>query len=162
MSELSDLSMSNPSMLIDGFGTPAYSLIVPHLYQGAFPDWYAIPDDVKVVVSCSTGAPPFVSDRQHIHCPFDDDVIIPDKTKHRILQTAAWVGSFVREKTTVLVHCRAGINRSSLITALAIKYIKPDVRMSTIIELIRTNRDKACLMNEEFERYLYKFERGEW
>lgn len=51
-----------------------------------------------------------------------------------------------------LVHCQAGLNRSSLIAARALMLQGMDAKSS--IQLIRARRSPACLCNKSFEKWL--------
>lgn len=53
----------------------------------------------------------------------------------------------------VLVHCQAGINRSNLTAALALRKWK-GLNAVEAIELLRSKRSNAVLANRSFENYL--------
>lgn len=59
-----------------------------------------------------------------------------------------------RTEGTVLVHCQAGINRSSLIIGAALLAAGDVSTGQDAIDLIRARRDRACLVNPAFERYI--------
>lgn len=64
---------------------------------------------------------------------------------------ARWVVSRVKEGPT-LVHCQAGLNRSSLVAGRALTmmgYTGPQA-----IKLLRDQRSPACLCNKSFEEWL--------
>jgi protein-tyrosine phosphatase len=54
----------------------------------------------------------------------------------------------------VLCHCQAGLNRSSLISGLAL--ILDGYEPEEAIRLLRTSRSPAVLCNGSFERWLLK------
>ena len=64
---------------------------------------------------------------------------------------AAWVNS-CRESGPVLVHCEAGLNRSSLVAARAL--MLGGMTADEAIGLIREKRSPACLCNPAFEAHL--------
>lgn len=63
----------------------------------------------------------------------------------------------IRSGQSVLSVCRAGINRSSLISGLLLREIT-ELSPEAIIDLIRERRDPECLNNEDFRKVvLYGF-----
>ena len=78
-----------------------------------------------------------------------DEAGIPDKAKLEAL--AAWVNEKAAIAPT-LVHCQAGLNRSGLVTTLAL--IRRGMTPDDAIRLIRTKRSPAVLCNQTFERWL--------
>lgn len=52
----------------------------------------------------------------------------------------------------ILIHCQAGLNRSSLVTGLLLRRLGHTG--DDAVKLIRRARDEACLCNEDFERYV--------
>lgn len=60
----------------------------------------------------------------------------------------------------VLIRCQAGLNRSSLITALVL--IKDGYTALEAIELIRTKRSEHALFNPAFARWLVDNDPHEW
>jgi len=57
-----------------------------------------------------------------------------------------------REDGPTLVHCQAGLNRSSLVAARAL--VLGGMTADDAIALIREKRSPACLCNPAFERWL--------
>jgi len=51
-----------------------------------------------------------------------------------------------------LVHCQAGINRSGLVTALAL--VEEGMKAVDAIALLRAKRSPAVLCNRAFEQWL--------
>jgi protein-tyrosine phosphatase len=64
---------------------------------------------------------------------------------------AAWINE-CRATGPVLVHCQAGLNRSSLVAARAL--VLEGMQPAEAIALIRAKRSSACLCNPAFERWL--------
>jgi protein-tyrosine phosphatase len=52
----------------------------------------------------------------------------------------------------VLIRCQAGMNRSSLITAMVL--MKEGLSSDEAIDLIRKQRSEYCLSNQHFVEYL--------
>jgi len=71
------------------------------------------------------------------------------------------VRSWLRSGKKVLIHCQAGLNRSSLVMARVLME-HYDLSAREAIDLIRSQRSPICLCNADFESYLLKFDRGEW
>ena len=57
----------------------------------------------------------------------------------------------------VLVHCQAGLNRSSLVVARVLMK-KWSMSANEAISTIRNQRSQTCLCNETFENYLRSFD----
>jgi hypothetical protein len=74
-----------------------------------------------------------------------------DQAVEQIPALAAWV-NICRKDGPVLVHCQAGLNRSSLVVAMAL--ILEGSTADAAIALIRQKRSPACLCNPAFENWL--------
>jgi len=86
-----------------------------------------------------------------IHCPFEDNSnIMGGNTMALVFATAKLVAEAHKAGGKILVTCYAGINRSALITALALRVLGHSAFFA--IESIRSNRNKRCLENKVFER----------
>jgi len=86
-----------------------------------------------------------------IVAPLQDGYKIPDVTMlHRL---ADMVNEYSALGKTY-VHCTAGINRSSLIVALAL--IKRGGNPRDVVKLLRQVRGSDVLSNEVFEQWLYE------
>lgn len=74
------------------------------------------------------------------------------------------LADWVNEKRLIgptLVHCQAGLNRSALVTALALVRAKLPLTAKTpsdAIALLRDQRSPAVLCNSAFERWLLAYE----
>lgn len=66
-------------------------------------------------------------------------------------ELAAWVNE-KRAIGPTLVHCQAGLNRSALVTALAL--IRSGSTPDEAISLLRKQRSPAVLCNSSFEKWL--------
>lgn len=58
----------------------------------------------------------------------------------------------LRDEGQVLVHCMAGINRSGMVTALAL--IKSGMKPAEAVELLRSLRDRDVLSNRSFYKWI--------
>lgn len=86
-----------------------------------------------------------------IHCPYEDsDTVVPERTLALVFATARSVAEAQRGGGTVLVTCAAGINRSALVAALAMRML--GLKPWAAVERIRANRYSYCLSNTAFRR----------
>lgn len=81
-----------------------------------------------------------------------DNGNIPDR--EQLLAVARWV-NICRKNGPVLVHCQAGLNRSSLVTGLAL--VLSGMPAADAIQKMRERRCKAVLCNKAFEQWLLNF-----
>jgi protein-tyrosine phosphatase len=70
---------------------------------------------------------------------------------------ATWV-NVCRKTAPVLVHCQAGLNRSSLVAARALMLSGKSA--DEAIKILREKRSPACLCNPAFEQYLRDIKQG--
>lgn len=80
-----------------------------------------------------------------------DSADLPDKAQIDTL--ALGVGLAVKVGIKVLVHCQAGLNRSSLVVARALM-LGWDMTADQAIDHVRGSRSPVCLCNETFENWL--------
>lgn len=87
-----------------------------------------------------------------IHCPYEDiDGVTPSKATLALIFAAARAASeAARGGGKVLITCAAGINRSALCAALAMRMM--GVRPHLAVTAIRARRYAYCLSNETFLR----------
>lgn len=76
-----------------------------------------------------------------------------DQGFDQVLDLAAWVNDR-RALGPVLVNCQAGLNRSSLVVAMALLGNSDVSTGQEAIDLIRARRDPACLCNSAFESWV--------
>ena len=74
-----------------------------------------------------------------------------DQTFEQIEELARWV-NLCRTTGPMLVHCQAGLNRSSLVAARAL--MLDGMSADDAIRIVREKRSPACLCNKAFEDYL--------
>jgi protein-tyrosine phosphatase len=131
------------------FDVPFISEIAENLWQGGCEDGMVLPDFITSIVSLYpweryeivNGA------ERHEIVMYDSE----DQAFHQVDEIAALVNR-LRQQGPVLVHCQAGLNRSSLIAARAL--MLDGMTADDAITTIRTKRSPACLCNRAFERWL--------
>ena len=121
--------------------------------------------NITLLVLAGEYQPPIQhSEIQVLHIPFDDDFQMSDQQLDAILKAvkpaAIAVADQLEQGKNALVTCWAGKNRSSLVSGLALKYLKdpedqPLFRGPEVIELIRKNRHPRCLCNPIFHDLVY-------
>ncbi len=74
-----------------------------------------------------------------------------DQSMEEVDAIARWV-NVAKQSGPILVHCQAGLNRSSLIVARAL--MLEGKSATEAIALIRSQRSPACLCNPAFEEHL--------
>lgn len=79
---------------------------------------------------------------------------MPDR--RLIEQIADWINTCV-DKGPTLVHCQAGLNRSSLVAAVALMRRHPDWSPDYVINLLRERRSPAVLCNPTFRDWLENY-----
>lgn len=80
-----------------------------------------------------------------------------EQSMEQVDAIANWINICVKDGPT-LVHCQAGLNRSSLVAARSLMLREDDWdKMYTsdeAIDLLRAKRSEACLCNPSFEKHL--------
>jgi protein-tyrosine phosphatase len=134
------------------------SEILPGLYQGPQPFEGSVLRDegFDALVLCALEIqPPDLTfpGVEVLRCPFTDEIATPSpKYLKRIHEMSAKVAQLVREGKKVVVTCHAGVNRSGLVTALAVMELT-DCSGKEAITTIRKARPFA-LTNPAFRSYL--------
>lgn len=132
------------------FDVPFISQIDDHLYIGGCTNGLQLPHEIKHVVSLYpweqyTSHPDLRSALSIVAY----DAAVPDAA--RLEAVACWINT-CRLDAPTLVHCQAGLNRSSLVTALAL--IRSGSTPADAIALLREKRSPAVLCNPAFEQWL--------
>lgn len=133
------------------FDVPFMSYIDTNLWQGGCEDGLVLPDEIVNVVSLY----PWEHYRLHDHVHSVLSVVMYDAENQDFEQIdaiARWVND-VRKDGPTLVHCQAGLNRSSLVVARAL-ITSGHLNAKAAIALIRDRRSPACLCNRAFESWL--------
>lgn len=102
-----------------------YNEIYPNLYQGGEPA-LELGYIFDYIVFCAEEIQPYEHEflpAVSLFCPFDDNGVTKPSPSEliEIYETADRVAELVQDGNKVLVTCAAGINRSGLVTALALK-----------------------------------------
>jgi protein-tyrosine phosphatase len=126
------------------------------LYQSGF---QAVPEDpselgISLIVTASKKYQRQEKHEDVILAQFKDEVGMPDwrwkQIEDMVVPAVRKMVEVLESGGGVLSVCRAGINRSSLLSGLAIKAVS-DLSPEEVIALIRTRRGFDCLFNEDFK-----------
>lgn len=135
------------------FDTTLISKIQPGLYLGGVKPRVPLPAEIEYVVSLYGGAAygwhPNVRGA-FIITDLADDALSPQGLRQ--IDLAADVALTFRDLGPTLIHCQAGLNRSSLV--MARMFTKAGMPAQEALDLIREKRSPACLCNPYFEDWL--------
>jgi protein-tyrosine phosphatase len=133
------------------FEVPFATQIAHNLWQGGCEGGLVLPDQIKHLVSL------YPWEQYQVRHELESSVTVRMYDSAggahwpQIQALGGWV-NVCRKTGPVLVHCQAGLNRSSLVVAAALVAGGDVANGAEAIELIRTQRSPACLCNESFER----------
>jgi protein-tyrosine phosphatase len=132
------------------FDVPYVSQITLNLWQGGCQDGLQLPDEIVHVVSLYPWERYFTHEKvlSELYVRMYDST---DQGFEQIDELARYVNTR-RQTGIVLVHCQAGLNRSSLVAARAL--ILAGMPPKFAIDLIRKQRSPACLCNPSFYNWL--------
>lgn len=132
------------------FDVPYISHITGNLWQGGCSTGMILPENIMHVISLY---PWEQYEVQHEIRSVLSVVMYDaeDQEFHQVNHIAKWVAACVRDAPT-LVHCQAGLNRSSLIACRALQYLGHSAKSA--ISMLRESRSPACLCNKAFENFL--------
>lgn len=133
------------------FDVPFINEIVPGLWQGGCQQGLVLPTHINYLLSL------YPWERYQINHKVRGETYVrmyddPNQALDQIEELARQVNRW-RQKGQVLVHCQAGLNRSSLVVAVAL--MQEGMSAVDAINLLRTKRSPACLCNKGFEEYLH-------
>lgn len=132
------------------FDVPFISEIAENLWQGGCKNGLILPEFIDHVVSLYPWEE-YDTQRELLTnlqiAMFDSE----DQTFEELDSIARWINE-KRKTGVVLVHCQAGLNRSSLVACRAL--MLEGMTAKQAIALIREKRSPACLCNKAFERHL--------
>lgn len=134
------------------FDVPFMSEVVPGLWQGGCESGLILPTHINYLVSLYPWERYTINHkmRGELYIRMYDD---PTQDTAQVETIARQVNEWRKAgKGNVLVHCQAGLNRSSLIIARAL--MLDGMTADDAITLIRRQRSPACLSNDGFESYL--------
>lgn len=132
------------------FSVPLVSHIEGNLWMGGCIGGVRLPDDFRFVFSLYPWEKYVIGpDTQRVELAMYDSAEMPnEKTLHDAADQV--VRALAQGKT--LVHCQAGLNRSGLVSALALMKLGRTPREA--IDLLREKRHPIVLCNEAFENWL--------
>jgi protein-tyrosine phosphatase len=132
------------------FDVPFITEIAPNLWQGGCENGLILPYHIKHLLSLYKWESYTVRHTlrtSHTVTMYDS----LDQATGDIDKWARWVNA--RRRTgAVLVHCQAGLNRSSLVVARAL--MLGGCTADDAIGIVRAKRSPACLCNGSFEGHL--------
>jgi len=133
------------------FTVPFMSQITGNLWQGGCQDGLVLPKFIKHLVSLY---PWEMYTRKH---ELDSLMVVRmhdsiEQDTDQVLEIASWVNS-CRNSGPVLVHCQAGLNRSSLIVGASL-VLSGEKTGPEAVDFIRETRSPACLCNRTFASWL--------
>jgi protein-tyrosine phosphatase len=153
-----DINFDPTKQIMDGytrignahFRVPFISELSYNLWQGGCRNGLALPPFVRHLVSL------YPWERYDVHDDLHSmlSVVMYDSEEQSFDQVdgiAAWVNECRKDGVT-LVHCQAGLNRSSLVAARVL--MLEGMSADEAIKLIREKRSPACLINPSFEAWL--------
>lgn len=133
------------------FDVPFITRVDNNLWQGGCEDGLILPDHIDHVLSLYKWEKYTVLHRLQS----SKTVTMYDEARKPNLNEVVELARYVnecRQTGTVLVHCQAGLNRSGLITVLALMLDGMDA--DTAIKWLREQRSPAVLCNPVFEQFL--------
>ncbi len=132
------------------FDVPFISEVLPDLWLGGCEDGLILPVFIKNLVSLYPWETYTVQHelQSSLEVRMFDSV---DQAFDQVDHIADWVNS-CRNTGPTLVHCQAGLNRSSLVVARAL--MLRGMTAADAISVIREKRSPVCLSNPSFERWL--------
>lgn len=132
------------------FDVPFISQITDKLWQGGCQDGMIVPDFIDVIVSLYPWEKYKKNGNQiRVEYRLYDSI---DQGFEQIEEIAQQVNRYLDADKTVLVHCQAGLNRSSLVAAKAL--MLQGMTGKEALDLLREKRSPACLCNPAFEDYI--------
>lgn len=133
------------------FDVPFISHIHKYLWQGGCQDGLILPDFIDVVVSLYPWEKYTIKhDAERMEVEMYDSL---DQSFEQVDELAKLVNDYRKRGKNVLVHCQAGLNRSSLVAARALM-LNDGYTGAQAIQELRDKRSPACLCNPAFEQYL--------
>lgn len=138
------------------FSVPYISEVLDaeNLFQGGCRNMLTLPRNIEHLVSLY---PWEAYDVEHdlqsrLEYRMYDAAEVPDRDE--VIRLAQWVNA-CRANGPTLVHCQAGLNRSGLISAVAL--ILEGRTPELAIDMLRKSRSPAVLCNPTFERFVREF-----
>lgn len=133
------------------FDVPFISQIEGNLWQGGCRNGLVLPSEIEHVISLY----PWEQYTVAHELKSMTSIVMYDAEDQgfgQIVGIASWVNACVEDGPT-LVHCQAGLNRSSLVAATSL-VIRLGMSGPEAIKMIREARSPACLCNPAFEAWI--------
>lgn len=126
--------------------------VIPRLWIGSAPPYDRDLHPFDRIVLCSSQFQPPNTAYNHklIRAPFDDIEVENAELAAIATDAANLVARCHKRGERILVTCTAGLNRSALVTALAILKLYPKMTADQVITLIRQRRSYNALFNKSF------------
>jgi protein-tyrosine phosphatase len=136
------------------FDVPFITQVADNLWQGGCTNGLILPTHINYVVSLYPWERYTIKHkvRGELYIRMYDD---PNQATDQIDDLAKQVNEW-RARGQVLVHCQAGLNRSSVVVARAL--MLSGMTANDAINLLREKRSPACLCNKGFENWLRSLE----
>lgn len=138
------------------FDVPFISEIAPNLWQGGCENGLVLPEFIDYLVSL------YPWEKYTVNHKLKGSMTVKmydslDQATEQIDDLAKKINEW-RKDGVVLVHCQAGLNRSSLVAARALM-IGDGLKGWEAVKTLREKRSPACLCNPSFERYIKDFDK---
>jgi protein-tyrosine phosphatase len=132
------------------FDVPFISEIAPNLWQGGCQHGLMLPEFIKHLISL------YPWEKYKVQHELSSALTLKmydslDQSFDLIEGLAVWLNK-CRKDGPALIHCQAGLNRSSLVSAYALMLEGKSAEKA--IETVRAKRSRACLCNKSFEEWL--------
>jgi len=133
------------------FDVPFISKLAPNLWQGGCQNGLILPDFIDVVISLYPWERYTITRLgvARLEITMYDSL---DQSYEQVDDLALVINKLRRAGENVLVHCQAGLNRSSLVATRAL--MLDGMAADEAIKEVREARSPACLCNPAFESYL--------
>lgn len=133
------------------FDVPYISKLAENLWQGGCENGLVLPPNIDKVLSLYPWEQYYIDreDVERLEVRMYDSV---DQAFDQVETLALLVNKWRKQGFNVLVHCQAGLNRSSLVATRAL--MLDGLTAEEAINKIRDARSPACLCNPSFEAYL--------
>lgn len=133
------------------FDVPFISQIDGNLWQGGCQNGLQLPHFFKHIVSLYPWESYTVKHdmNSYVSVKMYDSL---DQAFAQVDALAKWI-NVCKAQAPILVHCQAGLNRSSLVVARSLMFDGYTAQQA--IDMLRDKRSPACLCNKSFEAWLY-------
>lgn len=132
-----------------------FDKVAPHLYQGGFALNREPYPEFSMIVLCSAEHQPELPRfaGKVLRPRFNDGSFLTKAERTRVAHTVDLVAKELVDGGRVLVTCSAGLNRSGLVTGLAL-CASTDLTTKQIVDRIRSARGPFALGNLYFEKLI--------